>query len=522
MKKEKMKNKFVYIIGILSLCVVSCDKNFIKLAPPTQQNANTFYKTATDFQEALLGVYQALRGWADPTSWLMGEMRSDNARYNPIPTSAAIAIEYRQNVADWVDDKNNTVTASKYFNDYIGIERANIILDQIANAGFDAADKNNITGQTEVLRAFFYFDLVQFYGAVPLNLHTVSAPAEAFLPRSPADSVYSAIISDLTDAITKLPPAVTFPQTGYASIGTAKMLLANVYMVQKKFDLALPLLQAITQLGYSLNTTYNNAFLTTNKNSAESILEVQYSQAGGSSAAQYSQFIYWFIPPVSNSMVITGTPTNALNNAGSNDVPTQDLIASYEPGDARLPVSVAVIEGHYDGTGNFVPDTLKSILNNVTAPGETSLLFCNKYLHPSTTPGETDDNWPIYRYAEALLSLAECLNETGQSAAALPYLNQVRTRAGLTPSSTTDQTALRAVIAHERRIELAFENKRWLDLLRTGQAIPVMTAFAQHLKQTDPTVPSAAYVNIGPDRLLFPIPTTEISLNPDLTQNPGY
>ena len=117
--------------------------------------------------------------------------------------------------------------------------------------------------------------------------------------------------------------------------------------------------------------------------------------------------------------------------------------------------------------------------------------------------------------------LAESLNEQGQSANALPYLNQVRSRAGLTASTETDQTALRAVIAHERRIELALENKRWTDLLRTGQAIPVMTAFATVIKQ-NPQVPANAYSNIDNNHLLFPIPVSEIQLNPLIKQNPGY
>jgi tetratricopeptide (TPR) repeat protein len=513
-----MKNKFLYTVSIILLIAPSCKKSFLSLAPPTQENASTYYQTAGEFQEALIGVYQALRGWAEPTGWLMGEERSDNARYNPNPNDQAVAVTDRQNVADWLDVPTNSVTPNKYINDYVGIERANMIMDQITGSSIDSADKYSVTGQTEVLRAFFYFDLVQFYGAVPLNLHTVSNPSEAFMARTSVDSIYAAIIVDLKDAINKLPPAVTFPQTGNVSIGTAKMMLANVYMVQGQWALAQPLLQAVTQLGYSLNSAYSAAFSTTNKNSTESIFEVQYLQ--GASLGQYSTFIYDFIPPVASSMVITGTATNTLNSPCSQDVPTPDLINSYEVGDtARLNATVGVIEGHYDANANFVPDTLKNVGQPI-ATGETALYFCNKYLHSSSTAGETNDDWPIYRYSEALLSLAECLNEQGMSAQALPYLNQVRARAGLAPSAVTDQGTLRITIAHERRIELAFENKRWTDLLRTSQAIPVMTAFAVEVKGTA-GVPSAAYP-ISTTRLLFPIPETEIQVNPMLTQNPGY
>jgi len=521
-----MKNKSFYAIIVLVWCISSCKKDFISLTPQTQLSSATYFKTADQFQQALTGVYQALRGWAEPSSWLMGETRSDNTRYDYNPLIATVAGLERQSVADWTDDAYNSTTKTKYTSDYTGIERANIILDQIANAKIDSTIKNTITGESEVLRAFFYFDLVQFYGGVPLNVHTVSNPSQAFLPRSPVEDVYAQIITDLKDAITKLPQKVTFSQTGHVTIGTAETLLANVYMVQKKFDQAATLLQAVTQLGYSLNANYANAFSTTNKNSAESIFEVQYKQ--GAADGQWSAFIYDFIPPMVNSTIVTGTNTNTTSLPSGQNLPTADLVASYEPGDKRLDASIGVIVGHYDATATFVADSVVSIVGyphpvpSYTGPGGVvSKLFVKKYLHPSTTPFQTDDDWPIYRYSEALLMLAESLNEQGKSMEALPYLNQVRVRAGLPPSTETDQTLLRVIIAHERRIELAFENKRWTDLLRTGQVIPGMTAFSTTLKQNNPNVPANAY-NLATFRLLFPIPETEIQLNPKITQNPGY
>ncbi|MDO6429599.1 RagB/SusD family nutrient uptake outer membrane protein [Flavitalea sp. BT771] len=514
-----MKHRYLFSILLVSLCATSCQKSFLQLNPPTQLNTGTFYKTADDFQQALIGVYPCLRNWALPTSWLMGESRSDNTRYDFNMQNRAVAILERENVDDWVDDANNSTTKTKYVADYAGIERANMILDKIVAANIDSLTRNNVTGEAEVLRAFFYFDLVQFYGGVPLNLHTVASPSQAFLTRASVADVYAAIIADLKDAITRLPTKVTFPQSGRVTIGTAEMLLANVCMVQKNYSQAQIALEAVTKLGYSLNASYANAFSTTNKNSAESIFEVQYQQ--GTANGQYSYFIYDFIPPMASTTVVTGTNTNTLSASGGQNVPTLDLINAYEPGDARLDATVGMIEGHTDANGNFVAESLKSIVGYTAPPGKVGRRFAKKYLHPSATPGQTDDNWPIYRYSDALLMLAESLNEQGKPADALPYLNQVRSRAGLPASVETDQTALRAVIAHERRIELALENKRWTDLLRTGQTIPVMTAFAALIKQ-DPRVPSNAYSKIDEDHLLFPIPASEIQLNPLIKQNHGY
>lgn len=137
-------------------------------------------------------------------------------------------------------------------------------------------------------------------------------------------------------------------------------------------------------------------------------------------------------------------------------------------------------------------------------------------------PNNTDDNWPVYRYAEVLLFLAECLNEQGKPGEALPYLNQVRgPRTGLSAITETDQQLLRTIIARERRVELAFENKRWLDLVRTQNATEVMTAFGTAIKQKDPNVPARGY-QLTASKLLFPIPLTEVQRNPAIAPTPGY
>ena len=152
---------------------------------------------------------------------------------------------------------------------------------------------------------------------------------------------------------------------------------------------------------------------------------------------------------------VTPALVGGLTQEGFN-IPTPDLIADYETGDERLAASI--------GTATT---------------GGVDYPFILKYLHPHTTANFTDDNWPIYRYAEVLLLLAESLDEQGKSAEALPYLNLVRERAGLADVGTTN---LRDVIFHERRVELAFENKRWLDLVRTGRAVDVISAYGANVK----------------------------------------
>jgi len=141
-----------------------------------------------------------------------------------------------------------------------------------------------------------------------------------------------------------------------------------------------------------------------------------------------------------------------------------------------------------------------------------------------TIADNTDDDWPIYRYADALLLLAEAQNEQGETGSALANLNTVRQRAFGNAShniTATDQATLRTDIAHERRVELAFENHRWFDLVRTGTAIPVMTAFATQIKLIHTYLTASSY-DVEPYRLIYPIPFSQTSLNPQIKENPGY
>ncbi|GAB3807568.1 RagB/SusD family nutrient uptake outer membrane protein [Spirosoma humi] len=511
-----MNKKALYLLIGLSFGTVSCSDNFLSLAPETQLNAVNFYKTETDFQQALTGVYQALRNHAGTSGWIMGEMRSDNTHYDYYAKDRGVTNLYREAVSNFLDDAQNTQTSPKYTGDFLGISRANNILDRIGSAAIPETVKNQITGEAKLLRAFFYFDLVQFYGGVPLHLSAVTNEEGAFFPRSTTDQVYTALVADAQDAIQRL-AVPTFPQTGRATLGTAKMLLAKVYMVQKKYPEAETLLKDITKMGYSLQSDYAAIFDTKNKNNAESIFEVQYQQGNQS---QQSSYIYSFIPRMGNTTVITGVNSNNLTLGGWN-IPSQDLMEAYETGDKRLDASVGIAEGVLDSGGDFVPQAVKSVVDYRVPTGKTARRFVKKYLHAHSLPLNTDDNWPIYRYADALLLLAESLNEQNKPGEALPYLNQVRSRAGLPASTASAQATLRDAIAKERRVELAFENQRWLDLLRTGKAVSVMTAFGTRIKQEDSSVPANAY-QITAERLLFPIPFTEIQRNTLLVQNQGY
>jgi tetratricopeptide (TPR) repeat protein len=354
-------------------------------------------------------------------------------------------------------------------------------------------------------------------------LKEVKSPSEAYQPRATAEEVYAQVIADFTDAINLLPaPTFAAAQTGRVTKGMAAAELGVVYLQRKEYAKAIPLFQSVTQMGYSLLPNFRDVFNPANKNAnREMIFDVQF-QSG--TTGQQSNFPYRFTPITNNTTNILGVAFN--NTIGGWMVPTDDLISTFEAGDTRFDASIGIIEGTVDANNNFLPTKVVSAVNYTAPAGVTAKRFARKYFYPPypNLNQNTDQNWPLYRYSDVLLMLAECLNEVGRSAEALEPLNLVRTRAfgvGKGQITNANQAALRTIIAKERRTELAFENKRWQDLIRTGQAVAVLSAYGAKVKQQFPYLLPQTY-NVTPEKLLYPIPLREIQLNPKLTQNPGY
>ena len=520
-----LRNTWVY--AGLALIAGSCSKKFVTLYPEGQVNEGNFYQSTADFQEAVVGAYTPLRDAAN-VSYYLEEMRADNTffDYNAKDRGGTGS----EQLAEFLDDASNATIQAVWQADYEGIQRTNIILDKLQKPPADMTDSANkqITGQAEALRGHYYFELVRLFGSIPLYLHEVTDAKTAVLGRSSVDDVYAQIIADLSDAMSKLSAPAKFPQSGAVTKGMAATELGLVYLTQKQYDKATPLFQSVTQMGYALLPNYADVFKTSNKNSSESVFEIQYKSG---TDGQASQFIYDWIPVTPSTGVILGSSANYNNTAGSWNVPTQNLIDTYEAGDTRLDASIGVIKGHLNAQTDFVPDSVVSILNNKDTAGKgygyttspAHRFIKKQYNPPYNTPLEynTDDDWPVYRYSDVLLMLAESLNEQGQGGQALPFLNQVRTRAGLTPATVTAQAMLRDTIAHERRVELAFENHRWFDLVRTGQAIAVMTAYGALQKQIYGFLLPTSY-NVTQSKLIYAIPFRETQVNPGLGQNPGY
>jgi len=496
---------------------MACSKGFLDKTPESSLTSGNFYKTKDQLEQALVGAYAKLRSTKGVNEYVMAEMRADNTHFYFNPTCTSGATGGPEQIDEFTDTPLNPDVNTMWYNLYIGISRANSVLGNVSAVDMTKEDADMISGQAKFLRALFYFDLVRYYGGVPLYLNPVLGVSDAYLPRSTVANVYNAIVADLQDAVTKLTVPV-FPQDGRATQGSARMLLAEVYLTQKNFSMAENELRSITQMGYSLLPNYASVFDLTNKNSVESIFEVQYMQGN---QGQQSNF-YLMLPSTEDISLITGVNgRNGPCNTGFNQ-PTGEMISAYEPNDARLDASVAIAECTSEGTSLKI-ETIKSPVGYFKPPDKVAYPYIKKFFHSHNIRYNQDDNFPVYRYSDALLSLAEALNEQNKSSDALPYLNQVRLRAGLPDVTETNQNLLRDIIAHERRVELAFENHRWFDLLRTGKAMEVMNANGEYIKMVHTSegyLPPSCY-QVTANRLLYAIPYRETAIG-NLEQNPGY
>jgi hypothetical protein len=489
-----MKSKFI-LYSFFILAAASCNKDFLEIPPETSVTTPIFFKSEEDFIQAINGTYAVLRSLYR-NAYVMGEMRSDNTHYIiKINDRGGQNVEKEQ-IADFLNDGNNRYGNEKWNACYSIIARANEILARIDDIQFSEASKNNIKGQAHFLRAFAYFELVQYFGDLPLHLVPVTGQADAALPKTPKAGIYDQIMKDAQTAAGFLPgkPA---QEPGRVTSGSAKTLMGYVHMTLKQYVQAETVLKEVTTMGYGLLADYAAVFTLANKNSVESIFEVQYMQ--GTQGVQNS-IIYDFLPSLTDMAQLPGAVTGNNAATGGWNTPSEDLIAAYEPNDKRKNVSIA-------------------FYNN----GTQNIPYIVKYLHSHANFNNLDDNWPVYRYADVLLLLAEAANEQNKTTEALGYLNNtfgvasIRGRAGLAPVTTTNQATLRTIIEKERRLELAFENHRWLDLVRTGRAVQVMNAYGAVLKSSG----NHSYLlpqsyNVTDAGLLFPIPQSQIDLNPQL------
>lgn len=378
---------------------------------------------------------------------------------------------------------------------YKVINRTNTVLGRIDGIEINTELANRYKLECKFIRALMYFNLVRVYGDVPLVLKEISISESYDILREPKENVYNQIIADLKEA-QGLPVSYSTAEDGRATQGAAKALLANVYMTLHKYAEAETILAEIINSGqYSLleNTPgslnidgYKNVFSPVNHNSKEGIFEIQFLKGGYGEGSNYANN---FAPENSGTNVV------AVGGTGGNNIPEMDIYNAYEEGDLRRDCSMSL--GYYD--------------NRKNNEWVESRYVC-KFMDVPYQNNDASNNYPVIRYADVILMYAEALNQNGKTAEACKYLNMTRRRGfgyqttEISPVDlqTTDKAQFSLMVEQERRVELAFENHRWFDLIRTGRAVEVMRSKGFSLNETN---------------LICPIPQKQIDVNPKLTQN---
>lgn len=479
--------KYLYHVLLLCIMLSSCGKGFFEQYPRDVLSGGNFYTRPGDFEQGLNAAYANLTGnyrwW-----YVFGDMTSDDV-YNWKRNNSSTMIQFNESNIS----ADNSLLNDLWNSTYATIARCNIVIGRIGNITMDETLKKRYTGEAKFLRALIYFNLVRVFGDVPLVLTEVTQAQESFgFAREASDSVYAQIILDLKDAAATLPAAYTTNNDiGRATSIAARSLLGKVYLTRKQYPEAAAILQEVISSGIpALLPAYTDIFLPDNPNNREIIFAVQYARG--------------FDPQL-------GSPFG--NDVAPNE-PVDKVVVAAGNGQGTFLITD-------DLTNAFTSaDTRKRAIDSAT--GTRKYYFTKKYFDPAITKAnDAGNDWIVLRYADVLLMAAEAYNELGQPQPALTYLNEVRHRAALSASGTTEKTALRSAIALERRLELNCEGHRWFDLVRTGQAKTVMNAFFEKYKaDDDQTGKNSA---IQDNELIFPIPGFQVNLNPDkIKQNPGY
>ncbi|HZY37576.1 MAG TPA: RagB/SusD family nutrient uptake outer membrane protein [Mucilaginibacter sp.] len=480
----------------ISLCIIftlsigfitGCKKLLVIPPPPTSITTNQVFADSTNASAAIMGMYTFLaQSGSYPSvgngqiTFLSGVSADELSAQGNVTNNPAGQQLYTNTLM-----ANNGVSSILWAPAYQAIYLANGCIEGVtASKGINTATKNEFIGEAEFVRAFMNFYLVNIYGDVPLVTST-NYTVNASLPRASASAIYQSIIADLKDAQSKLPDnyQISSGQRIRVNKWAATALLARVYLFEPSPDYANASLQANSIIAntslFSLVSDLSSVF---NANGSEAILQWNLNtsiQPYNATAEGYGS-----IPP----------PGYVPQYNGS--IISPQLLAAFEPGDMRKTVWLDTIS--YSGVLYYYPFKYTIGSNNYTVNGNATQYYM------------------ILRLAEQYLIRAEANAHLGKLPQAINDLNQLRNRAGLAQlSSTLTQAQVLAAVAQERRIELFCEwGHRWLDLKRTGQIDSVMSLVTPH--KLGATSGWKSY------QKLYPIPTSEIQVNPHLTQNPGY
>lgn len=448
--------------------MTSCGDSFFDLEPASSVTIDKVYKTASDYNVAVIGCYAKLQSQVNFYTECC-EYRSDNLSLGA-PTAGT---QDRYDIDHFTEKPSNGILSSYWANFNNNVYRCNLLLDQIDGANFAENLKKQYKGEAMFIRALNYFNMYRIWGGVPATKHVVSAAEALKVARYSDEQMFDLIAGDLKEIVDNnyLPETYSSADMGRATSGAAKALLGKVYLTFHKWTEAKDILSQLIGK-YQLVSPIAQVFDVDNKNNNEIIFAVHFNKE-----IEGEGHSYWY----------------NLTNASDDTNQTSSLLNTFPTGDAR-----------------------KDLITYVQV--EKNVRLMNKFYDTKSPTFKTVGNDQILlRYADVLLMYAEALNEiqydASEGSLALKYLNAVRQRAGisnLTVKQLPTQEKFRKGILVERQREFPYEGQRWFDLVRMGFAKSIMAENGVEIKDY---------------QLLFPIPQQEIEKVGDksiLWQNPGY
>lgn len=483
---------------VLAVSLYSC--NLLEKEPLGELSVSSAYVTENDAFQALTAAYNPLINYLGISGYSIYDIAADNAeKGGEGPSDGA----YINEIAYFTLTATNTIASQVWARSYLGVHRANLVIDNVVGIDMDEQKKTRIIAEAHFLRGYYYSVLVTLFGDVPLITRSDENRQE--LERTAKKEVYDLIIEDFKYAAEVLPAKSQFEpsERGRATKGAAMAYLGKIYLYKRDFQEAEVWMKRVIDNGeYSLEPDYYRMFTKATEFGTENIFEINYVYDARHEG-------------VANPNCLRQGSAGMYGYGFAN--PTQDLVDEFEPGDPRLSHTVYK-------NGDTMPDGKIADVGN----SETGYMSKKAYLSEEDFPAtgdakNSDKNEVVYRYAMLLLWYAEAANENGHTQEALNALNSVRERAregndALLPDVVlTDQDALRKAIWHEQRVEYAMENIRYFDLLRQNRLGEVMTAYSERYNSN-----KGKNFRNGVNEL-FPIPQTEIDLSQDiLRQNKGY
>ena len=498
----------------MPVLLLNCSKKNLNLTNPNELPVTAFWKTADDAEKGLVACYgplTSIQGWGRMLGAILTIQRGDDV--NPFPSTGV------QDVGTFLAQPTDGRVSEGWGELNAIVARANSVIFYVPDIEMDNAEKERILGEAYFLRGLAHFYLLNMWGHIPLITKPISAVNDLFIEQASQDDVWASITSDFKDAQSRLPETVDAKDIGRATWGASTAMLGKAYLFTKNWSGAAAEFKKIIDKPnlYRLVTNYQDNFLESGNNNAESIWELQYQSTptgnwGTSGTANPIRGQAW--EPDVAPVGYTSQGTTTVNQW------VFDLFMEQKTKDDKVdPRAYATMVWDYPGAKVY-QDDFRTALNGANR----NKVWVRKYLNydrtSSLTPGSwgyANNNRRMVRLADVLLMYAEAQNEaTGPDASAYEAINRVRARANMPDIAPgLGKDAFRAAVRRERVLELAMEGDRVFDLLRWGIMADVFTAHPEYRS-------NSGGVFIKGKHEYLPIPQNDISANPKIKQNNGY